>query len=145
MHECRGHGQSANRGEECEWDSEWPQPARLRTEVIAQHRLPKEVNARESIGAADLAQGAEEQQRVTYCLKSDRDDPKVFFTNVFSYSNRRRVCEHAYQTTRKDLLDRKDELIPILKRHGINLRTDVLEDKSRHYWVADTGRVAEAV
>lgn len=67
----------------------------------------------------------------------NRDDPKMFFTNVFSYANRRRVCEHAYQTTRQDLLARKDELIPILKRAGITLRVDLLEDKSCHYWTAD--------
>ncbi len=76
-------------------------------------------------------------------LMPDRDDPKMFFTNVFSYSNRRRVCEHAYQTTRKDLLARKDELIPVLKRHGITLRVDILKDDTRHYWVADKGRVPQ--
>jgi hypothetical protein len=61
----------------------------------------------------------------------------MFFTNVFSYANRRRVCEHAYQTTRKDLLANFDELEPVLARHGIRLLRDVLEDATRHYWLAD--------
>ena len=29
-----------------------------------------------------------------------------FFTNVFSYASRQRVCEHAYTRTRRDLLNR---------------------------------------
>jgi hypothetical protein len=33
-------------------------------------------------------------------------DAKMFFSNVFSFTNRRKVCEHAYQTTRRDLLAR---------------------------------------
>lgn len=60
-------------------------------------------------------------------------DAKMFFTNVFSFANRHRVCEHAYQTTRHDLLARKDELKPLFERYGITLRTDVLEDKERHF------------
>ncbi len=32
------------------------------------------------------------------------DDPEMFFTNLFSYASRKRVCEHAYQRTRADLL-----------------------------------------
>ncbi len=60
-------------------------------------------------------------------------DKKVFFANDFAFSNRMWVCEHAYQTTRQDLLERSDELEPVLNRHGITLRRDVLEDKNRHF------------
>ena len=67
----------------------------------------------------------------------DRGDPKMFFTNVFSYANRRHVCEHAYQTTRKDLLARYTSLRPLLARHGVTLRKDVLKDADRHYWLVD--------
>lgn len=73
----------------------------------------------------------------------DRDDPKMFFTNVFSYANRRRVCEHAYQTTRQDLLANLEELEPVFARHKIHVSRDVLEDSSRHYWLADS-QLAEA-
>ncbi len=62
-------------------------------------------------------------------IEPGRDDYRMFFTNIFSMSNRRAVCEHAYQSTRKQLLRRKDELSPILEPHGVRLRTDVLEEE----------------
>ena len=38
------------------------------------------------------------------------DDAGIFFTRIFTVASRRRVCEHAYQQTRADLLARHDEL-----------------------------------
>jgi len=58
-------------------------------------------------------------------------DTEMFFTNVFSYSARRRLSEHAYQKTRADLRHRVDELEPILARHGIHINRDVLADNKR--------------
>ena len=66
-------------------------------------------------------------------FEPNRDDSDMFFANVFSFSNRRKVCEHAYQTTRNDLLERRHQLEPILARHGVRLRMDLLEDKTRHF------------
>jgi NTE family protein len=66
-------------------------------------------------------------------FEPNRDDPKMFFTNVFSFSDRLWVCEHAYQTTRSDLLARHLELGEVLGRHGITLCMDILEDKKRHF------------
>ncbi|MCM8594541.1 patatin-like phospholipase family protein [Accumulibacter sp.] len=60
-----------------------------------------------------------------------RDDKDMFFTNVFSYRGRSRLCEHAYQRTRSDLYWRRHELRPILARHGIELNLGVLKDHSR--------------
>jgi len=60
-----------------------------------------------------------------------RDDAKVFFSNVFSFQARRMVCEHAYQMTRRDLLNRYDELQERLARFGIRIRRDILEDEQR--------------
>lgn len=60
-----------------------------------------------------------------------RDDADMFFTNVFSYRSRIRVCEHAYQRTRSDLYQRRQELAPIFERHGIHLNLSVLRDHSR--------------
>lgn len=60
-----------------------------------------------------------------------RDDADMFFTNVFSYSSRRRLCEHAYQRTRTDLYRRRHELAPIFERHGIHLNVPVLKDHRR--------------
>lgn len=60
-----------------------------------------------------------------------RDDAEMFFTNVFSYRGRSRLCEHAYQQTRRDLYRRRDELRPMLARHGIELDLAVLKDHRR--------------
>jgi len=59
------------------------------------------------------------------------DDPEMFFTNLFSYASRKRVCEHAYQRTRADLLKRRYELEPVLARFGITLNIAVLKDEKR--------------
>jgi NTE family protein len=64
-------------------------------------------------------------------FQPDNDDATIFFTNIFSYATRRQVCEHAYQRTRADLLQRRDELQPILARHGIRMRTERLAQPQR--------------
>ena len=64
-------------------------------------------------------------------FEPNRADYELFFTNIFSYASRRRLCEHAYQRTRADLLARSDTLAPIFARHGIVLRRDVLGDATR--------------
>ncbi len=69
-------------------------------------------------------------------LEPNRDDYEMFFTNIFSFSNRKVVCEHAYEETRQDLLNRRKELEPILARHGARLRVDVLEDEDRDLWTS---------
>jgi hypothetical protein len=64
-------------------------------------------------------------------FQPEADDGEVFFTNVFGYAARQRVCRHAYERTRRDLLRRRRELQPIFARHGLTLRLDVLEDRDR--------------
>jgi len=64
-------------------------------------------------------------------FEPDADDAEMFFTNVFSFSSRKRVAEHAYQATRADLRSHRKELAPILARHGLRLRDDVLADETR--------------
>jgi NTE family protein len=66
-------------------------------------------------------------------IQPKRDDYLMFFTNIFGFSERRAVCEYAYNSTRRDLLQRYDELAPKLARHGITLRRDVLE-QPRNLW-----------
>lgn len=66
-------------------------------------------------------------------IEPKRDDYLMFFTNIFGFSERRAVCEYAYNATRRDLLERYDDLAPKLARHGITLRRDVLE-QSRKLW-----------
>jgi len=60
-----------------------------------------------------------------------RDDADTFFTNIFSLSSRRRLCEHAYLATRADLLARHSELDPVLRRHGLSINTAVLRHPAR--------------
>ena len=59
-------------------------------------------------------------------------DAEMFFANVFSYAERNKIAEHAYQRTRQELLSRADELQPIFAKHGITMRMDVLRDRERH-------------
>jgi predicted acylesterase/phospholipase RssA len=61
----------------------------------------------------------------------NRADADMFFTNLFSYSNRQRLCEHAYQMMRRDLWQRRHELGPRLARHGITIDVAGLRDTSR--------------
>jgi len=67
-------------------------------------------------------------------LEPQTDDYRMFFTNIFSFSSRKAVCEHAYHATRRDLLRRWDELEPIFARHGLELRRPILEDRHRTLW-----------
>ena len=62
------------------------------------------------------------------------DDYEMFFTNVFSFASRRMVCEHAYASTRKQLRARREELEPILARHGVALRHEILDEEDRSIW-----------
>lgn len=67
-------------------------------------------------------------------FQPDPDDAEMFFTNVFSFSSRRHLCEHAYQTTLADLRNRRDLLGPVLERHGLRLRDEILDDVQRTVW-----------
>ena len=59
------------------------------------------------------------------------EDADMFFANIFSYGQRKRLCALAFDRTRRNLLARADALTPSLARHGITLRLDRLEDSTR--------------
>ena len=63
-----------------------------------------------------------------------RDDYTMFFTNVFSFSARKQVIEHAYRSTLEQLRDRADEVGPIFERHGVRLREDVVARPRFDLW-----------
>jgi predicted acylesterase/phospholipase RssA len=65
-------------------------------------------------------------------FEPDREDAQMFFANVFSYRQRKRICALAYTKTRRNLAARADELAPLLARHGITIRRDRLDDEHRH-------------
>jgi hypothetical protein len=58
-------------------------------------------------------------------------DYRMFYTNIFSFENRKDVCEYAYQTTRRDLLERADKIEPVLKKYDIHLNRAVLMDQNK--------------
>jgi predicted acylesterase/phospholipase RssA len=66
-------------------------------------------------------------------FEPDPGDGELFFQNVFRYADRRRLAEHSYRRTRHDLLQQAAGLEPLLRRHGITLRRDVLEDHRRTF------------
>lgn len=89
------------------------------------------IYSRMKIGLAKYT--AEYPDRDVILFEPNSGDAVMFFSNVFSFANRRNVCEHAYQTTRHDMLTRKNELAPLLARYGITLREDILNDKNLHF------------
>jgi hypothetical protein len=68
-------------------------------------------------------------------FEPDREDADMFFANIFSYSQRKRLCALAFEKTRRNLLARADLMTPVWKRHGVALRMDRLHDPDRR--VAD--------
>ncbi|RPH65103.1 MAG: patatin family protein [Burkholderiales bacterium] len=96
--------------------------------VIAQ-TIRTAIRSRMSVGLA--------KYRVTHpgsdvvLFEPRRDDADTFFTNIFSLSSRRRLCEHAYLATRADLLARRPELDVALRPHGLSINAAVLRHPAR--------------
>jgi hypothetical protein len=74
-------------------------------------------------------------------------DHRMFFSNIFSASNRREVCEHAYAATLAHLGDKREEIGAQLAKHGLALREEVLDDDRRVLFEEDVSerRTARAV
>ena len=86
------------------------------------------------MGAGLAAYETKYADRDVLVFEPQRDDYHMFFTNVFSFANRKKVCEHAYRSTRRKLWRNRKRMAPILERHGLILRTDELEDENRDLW-----------
>lgn len=86
------------------------------------------------MGAGLAAYETRYSDRDVLVFEPRRDDYSMFFSNVFSFANRKAVCEHAYRSTRLKLWRNRRRLEPMLARHGITLRTDLLEDQDRDLW-----------
>ena len=63
-----------------------------------------------------------------------KDDYRMFFTNIFRFSSRKFVCEHAFQATLQDLSRRRGQLAPTLAKHGLRLRTEILDAPTPDLW-----------
>jgi NTE family protein len=90
------------------------------------------VHSRMGVGLA--AYETRYADRDVLVFEPQRDDYSMFFNNVFSFSNRKAVCEHAYRSTRCKLWRNRQRIEPILERHGLRLRTEELEDEDRDLW-----------
>lgn len=88
------------------------------------------------MGAGLAAYETRYADRDVLVFEPRRDDYEMFFTNVFSFANRKAVCEHAYRSTRHKLLRNRGRIEPILARHGLRLRVEELEDESRDLWTS---------
>lgn len=64
-------------------------------------------------------------------FEPNQADAEMFFANIFSYASRKRLAQHAYDRTLADLRRRREQLVPVLARHGITLDDDLL-DGGRH-------------
>jgi NTE family protein len=64
-------------------------------------------------------------------FEPDHRDPEMFLANIFGYSQRHALVEHAYQQTRANLRSRRSELSSTLLRHGMSLNNEVLADSRR--------------
>ncbi len=84
------------------------------------------LQSRMQVGLAKYAQQYPDTDQAVF--EPNEDDGEMFFTNVFSYSSRQRVCEHAFRSTLADLRKRREQLAPVLARHGLRLRDEVLDD-----------------
>jgi len=69
-------------------------------------------------------------------------DHRMFFSNIFSVSNRRGVCEHAYRSTLAHLREHADALDAKLAKRGMRLRPEVLADEGRLLFDDDSAGVA---
>ena len=100
------------------------------------------IHSRMQLGVASY--GARFPHASTLLLEPDRDDEQLFFTNVFRYSGRQLVANHAYQETRRALLANARALAPVLSRSGLRLDIERLRDPTRNFSTAGRERAAHA-
>lgn len=77
-------------------------------------------------------------------LEPDRNDARLFFANVFRYSGRHSLVDHAYQRTRRDLLANAGPLSVLLERRGLALDLERLRDPARVFSTAAKERSMRA-
>ncbi|MEO5686021.1 MAG: patatin-like phospholipase family protein [Burkholderiaceae bacterium] len=76
-------------------------------------------------------------------FEPDHRDPEMFGANTFSYSARRQLAEHAYQSTRMNLRTRRRALHAMFEPHGIAIADKLLDDPTRRL-VTTTPRLVPA-
>ncbi len=96
------------------------------------------IHSRMQVGMASYRERYPEAD--TLLLEPDRHDEALFFTNVFRYSGRQRLVNHAYQQTRRDLLAQASVLAPMLERRNLGLDMKILRDRRRTFATAAKAR-----
>jgi NTE family protein len=114
-----------------------PTPGRNALDKLAHGGLPMVLaQAFRAIIHSRMAVGME-RYRAQYpeadilLFEPDREDADMFFASIFSYARRKDLCEAAYRKTRQSLFARRAVLEPLLARHGIGLKLEVLSDSQR--------------
>lgn len=87
------------------------------------------LQSRMQVGLARYAQQYPDIDQLVF--EPNAADRELFYTNVFSFAARRRISQLAYRNTLADLRNRRDVLEPVLARHGIALREEVIADRPR--------------
>jgi predicted acylesterase/phospholipase RssA len=87
------------------------------------------LQSRMQVGLARYAQQYPHIDQLVF--EPNAADRELFYTNVFSFSARRRISQLAYRNTLADLRQRRHLLGPLLARHGITLRQEVIADRPR--------------
>jgi len=62
-------------------------------------------------------------------VEPNRSDERMFFTNMFSYSSRSELAEHAYRTTRAELLARAEDLEKFLAPYDMRPNLEALSNE----------------
>jgi len=86
------------------------------------------IHSRVEIGMTNYAKTYPDADILLF--EPSQEDAEMFFTNLFSTSSRRRMCESAYQQTREMLWRNREEIGRRLERHGLRLKVQVLRDTS---------------
>ena len=87
------------------------------------------LQSRIQVGIEKYAQAYPQTDQLFF--EPNATDTEMFFTSVFSYKSRRRVCDYAYRSTLADLRRRREHLGPLLERHGLRLRDEIIDDLDR--------------
>ena len=87
------------------------------------------LQSRMQVGLSRYAQQYPDVDQLVF--EPNAADGELFFSNAFSFSARRRICQLAYRNTLDDLGRRRETLRPLLAAHGIGLRDAILDDPER--------------
>lgn len=91
------------------------------------------IHSRRQIGFRRYGRAYEEADLLLF--EPCREDYEMFFSNIFSFSSRKTVAEHAYRQTLLDIIRRRDEIEPVLKKYGLSLNQQVLANPDRDMWL----------